>query len=170
MAPTRSGWTFSPEPLARRCARRPWLTIGLWVVLLVISLGLRAALFEDGVTAEFDFTNEPESKRGKTLLEERLRGPTGTNEVVIIQSETRTVQDPEFRDTVVSLFDDLVALGPEVIRQDTLTNFSREGGELPGLARWPYHLNPLHHGGGLQRFQRQHLGGDRGSRCSQGPQ
>ena len=119
---------LSPEPLARRCARRPWLTIGLWVVLLVISIGLRAALFENGVTAEFDFTNEPESKRGDNLLEDRLRGPKGTNEVVIIASETQTVEDQEFRDTVVSLFDKLVALGPKVIRLPTLTNFSRDGG------------------------------------------
>ena len=116
---------LSPEPLARRSARRPWLTIGLWVVLLVISMGLRVALFEDGVTAEFDFTNEPESKRGDNLLEDRLRGPKGTNEVVIIQSETQTVEDSEFRDTVVNLFNELVAL--EVIRPNTLTNFSQDG-------------------------------------------
>ena len=129
-ATTGSKGGFSPEPLARRCARRPWLTIGLWVVLVVISIGLRATLFENGVTAEFDFTNEPESKRGENLLEDRLRGPQGTNEVVIIQSETQTVEGREFRDTVVSLFDQLVALGPEVIRQETLTNFSRDGGNF----------------------------------------
>ena len=122
---------LSPEPLARRCARRPWLTIGLWVVLLVIGIGLRAMLFEDGVTAEFDFTNEPESKRGENLLEKRLgRGPKGTNEVVIIQSETQTVEDREFRDAVVRLFGELAALGPEVIRQETLTNFSWDGGDF----------------------------------------
>ena len=120
---------ISLEPLARRCAKRPWLTIGLWMVLLIVGIGLRGALFEDGVTAEFDFTNEPESKRGDNLLEDRLRGPKGTNEVVIIQSETLTVEDPEFRDTVVSLFDELVALG-DVIRQNTLTNFFRDGGDF----------------------------------------
>jgi len=121
---------LSPEPLVRRCARRPWLTIGLWVVLMFIGIALRVTLFADGVTAEFDFTNEPESKRGDNLLEDRLRGPKGTNEVVIIQSETQIVEDREFRDTVVSLFDELVALGPEVIRQETLTNFSRDGGDF----------------------------------------
>ena len=101
------------------------------MVLLVIGIGLRVALFEDGVTAEFDFTNEPESKRGDNLLEDRLlRGPKGTSEVVIIRSETQTVEDREFRDTVVSLFDKLVALGPEIIRQETLANFSRDGGDF----------------------------------------
>ena len=121
---------LSPEPLARRCALRPWLTISLWVVLLVIGLGLRVTLFEDGVTAEFDFTNTPESKRGDTLLENRLRGPKGTNEVVIIQSETRTVEEQEFGDAVLSLFDQLVALGPDVIRQETLTNFTHDRGDF----------------------------------------
>ena len=26
---------LSPEPLARRSARRPWITVGLWVLTLV---------------------------------------------------------------------------------------------------------------------------------------
>ena len=80
---------ISPEPIARLSARRPWTTIGVWIVVLIIAMGLRVTLFERGVTAEFDFTNEPESKRGDNLLEQRLRGPKGTNEVVIIQSERR---------------------------------------------------------------------------------
>ena len=118
---------ISPEPIARLSARRPWTTIGVWIVVLIIAMGLRVTLFERGVTAEFDFTNEPESKRGDNLLEQRLRGPKGTNEVVIIQSETRTVEDQEFRDAVVGLFDELVVLVPEVIRPGTLTNFSQDG-------------------------------------------
>ena len=114
---------ISPEPIARLSARRPWIIIGLWVVLLVIGIGLRATLFEDGVTAEFDFTNEPESKRGDNLLEEKLRGPKGTREVVIVQSDTLTVDDPAFQAFVVSLNDDLVALGPEIIKKGTLSNY-----------------------------------------------
>ena len=115
--------SISPEPLARASARRPWTTIGLWVVLLVVAMGLFVNLFEDGVTTEFDFTSEPESKKAENLLEERLRGPRGTNEVVIIQSATLTVEDQEFEDTVTDLHSSLVNLGPEVIRQQTLTMF-----------------------------------------------
>ena len=92
-------------------------------MLLVIAMALFVNLFEDGVTTEFDFTSEPESKKAENLLEDRLRGPRGTNEVVIIQSATFTVEDREFEDTVIDLHSSLVNLGPEVIRQPTLTMF-----------------------------------------------
>ena len=123
---------ISPELLARGSARQPWTTIGLWVLALVIAFFLVATLLDDGLTTEFNFVNTPESQRGLDLLEERLRGPTGTNEVVIIQSQDLTVDDPGFQQVVVSLFEDLGALGPEIIRPETLTNYYQ--GEADFLA------------------------------------
>ena len=41
---------FSPEPMARRSARRPWITIGIWVLALIIGIGLRGAVFESTIT------------------------------------------------------------------------------------------------------------------------
>ena len=114
---------LSPERITRLCARRPWVTIGLWVVLVVISLFLRATLFSDAVTTEFDFTNVPESKRADNLLEEKLDRPKGTKEVVIVQSDTLTVNDPEFATFAEGLFAKIAALGPEVIREGTLTSY-----------------------------------------------
>ena len=35
---------LSPESLARRSARRPWTTIGLWGLAMLIALGLIAGL------------------------------------------------------------------------------------------------------------------------------
>ena len=46
--------------------------------------------------------NDPEVKRGEKLLEE-MRGPKGTSEIVVFQSAVRTVDDPEYRETVVDL-------------------------------------------------------------------
>ncbi len=97
---------LSPEPLARRSARRPWTTIGVWAVVLVIAVVLIGTLCNDALTTNFAFTNTPESQRGVDLLED-LRGvPNSTNEVVIVQSDTLTVDDTEFQEFVVGTPDD----------------------------------------------------------------
>ncbi len=118
------------EALARRCAQRPWITIGVWVLVFGIGIFLVSSLLEDGLTTEFVFTNTPESQRGVDLLEERLRGPTSTNEVVVVQSDTWTVDDPAFEQFVLGLFGKIEALGPEVIRGNTLDNYYKSRGEF----------------------------------------
>ena len=110
--------------MALRSARRPWITIGIWVVVIIIALGLTVALFDDAITTEFTFTSNPDSKRADELLEDRLRGPQGTNEVVIIHSESLTVDAPDFREFLeTQIFEEIVALGPDVIKEGTLTNY-----------------------------------------------
>ncbi|MCZ6892413.1 MAG: MMPL family transporter, partial [Chloroflexi bacterium] len=49
--------------------------------------------------------------------------PISTNEVVIVQSDTSTVDDAEFEAFVTDLYGKLVALGPDIIRLNTLTNY-----------------------------------------------
>ena len=111
------------ETLALRCAKRPWVTIGIWFVVVIISLALRATLFGDAISTEFAFTGNPDSKQADDLLEDRLLGPKGTNEVVIVQSETMTVDDEAYEEFVGQIFGQLVALGPDVIKQDSLINY-----------------------------------------------
>ncbi|MDO8612927.1 MAG: MMPL family transporter, partial [Dehalococcoidia bacterium] len=74
-------------------------------------------LLSDALTNEVGFTNNPESKRGEILLEDRLRGPEKVNEIVIVRSADRTVDDPAFRAFVEGLYADVAALGPDVIAQ-----------------------------------------------------
>ena len=114
---------LSTEALARRSARRPWITIGIWVLVIIISLALRATLFDDAISTEFAFTGNPDSKKADDLLEDRFRGPKGTNEVVIVQSENMTVDEPAFQAFVQRVFAQIVSLGPEVIKEGTLTNY-----------------------------------------------
>ena len=78
-----------------------------------------ATLLEDGETTKFVFTGNPEVNKGLHLLEDEIRGPTGTNEIVVIESSTFTVDDPEFRQVVESLTADLAGLGPDIIRLET---------------------------------------------------
>ncbi len=90
---------LSTAGLARISARKPWLVVGLWVVLLVLA-GIAQGGLKDVVTTEQTFTNNPESVRATELLEERLRGPKPVTETVIVRSETGTVDDPAFRTVV----------------------------------------------------------------------
>ena len=105
---------LSTENLSRSSGRRPWVVIGAWVVALVVALGLISVLLEDGLTAEFSFTNDAESKRAETLLEERLRGPRQANEIIILSSDAFTVDDPRFREFAQKVLQDVVALDSEI--------------------------------------------------------
>ena len=117
--------------MALRCAKRPWTTIGIWVLVIIISIALRATLFADAISTEFAFTNNPDSKQADDLLEERFGLPKGTSEVVIVQSETLTVDDPAYQEFVEGVFGKLEDLGPDIIRQETLINYYQE--EAPFL-------------------------------------
>ena len=97
--------------------------MGIWVLFVVIAIVLRSALFDDAITTEFTFTSNPDSKRADELLEDRLRGPTATNEVSIVQSESMTVDAPAFQELVEGIFQEVDSLRPEVIEKGTLTSY-----------------------------------------------
>lgn len=118
---------LTTEALARRCATRPWTTIAIWVVVIVVAGFLVASFLKDGETTKFVFVNSPEAQQGLDLLEDRLRGPTGTNEVVVVQSGASTVDEPSFQRVVSSLTDAIAALGPEYVRLETLANYYGTG-------------------------------------------
>ncbi|MCH8298025.1 MAG: MMPL family transporter [Chloroflexi bacterium] len=118
---------LSTENLARQSATHPWRVVGIWVVVFLVAGFLMATILKDGETTKFVFTGNPEVKQGLELLEDEIRGPTGTNEIVVIQSSTFTVDDPEYQLVVESLTSDLAALGPGIIRLETLGNFYSTG-------------------------------------------
>ena len=60
MSARPNGRTSFYESLALRSARRPWVTIGIWVLAIVISIILRVMLFGDAITTEFAFTSNPD--------------------------------------------------------------------------------------------------------------
>jgi uncharacterized membrane protein YdfJ with MMPL/SSD domain len=110
---------FSTEGLARASARRPWLVVAGWVGAIVLSVAAIGTLLASGLTTQIALTNNPESARAEDLLEERLRGPEPTNEIIIVRSENATVDDSEFRAQVEGIFDDVSALGPGIIAGGT---------------------------------------------------
>ena len=120
-------FSLSPETLARRSARRPWITIGIWVAIFAVSILLMFSLLEDGLTTKFVFTGNPEAKRGLDLQEDLRGGFPGTNEVVIVESATMTVTDDEFQTFVEGITQQLADLRAGVIRPETLTNYYETG-------------------------------------------
>jgi RND superfamily putative drug exporter len=91
-------------------ARHPWRTIGVWVLVLAVALALNSTLLQDTLTTEFAITNNPDTKRADDLLEKRLRGPKMLREVVLVQSETLTVDDQAYEDRVLSLYDAITSV------------------------------------------------------------
>ena len=103
------------ELLARASARRPWLTIGAWVALVVVASVLNVNLLESATTTEFRLAGSFESEKASALLAERLPASQAITEIVVVQSESLTVDDPAFRAKVDSVFAGILALGSDVV-------------------------------------------------------
>ena len=103
------------EFLASISARRPWVTVGVWVALVVIGLALIQQLLPTATTTDFRLSSSYESERAAALLEERLRGPEKLAEIVIVQSPSLTVDDDAFRAKVEAVHEPIISLGPETI-------------------------------------------------------
>ena len=108
---------FSTAGLAKASARRPWIVVITWIVLLVFA-GVAASGLGDAFATDVNFTNNPESVRGDELLTERLReGQDGpVTETLVVRSETSTVDDPAFRAVVERAAIELRAI-PEVVEE-----------------------------------------------------
>ncbi len=106
---------LSPRSLARSSSRRPWRTIAVWILAVLVSGVVISRFLGDALTTDIDLTNQPEAKQARELLEERLRGPEHATELMIVSSDSVTVDNPAFRSYVERLRRALVALGPEVV-------------------------------------------------------
>jgi uncharacterized membrane protein YdfJ with MMPL/SSD domain len=99
---------FSTERIARVCARRPWVTLGCWVLALVVGIAAIGALLD--LTTEGEVTSNPESEQGYALIGRHFPpGPDSeyVNELVLVRSESVTVDDPRFRIKVDTVLDDV---------------------------------------------------------------
>ena len=113
--------------LARFSTRRPFVVIAAWILAVVVAGGLAidgevapgpapfTDLLDAATTAEFRLSDSAESRRADILLEERLRGAQQVNEVVIVQSETETVDSPRFRAKVEAVHGEIAGLGSETV-------------------------------------------------------
>jgi putative drug exporter of the RND superfamily len=105
---------FTTEGLARASARRPWVTVGLWVVAIAVAGWLSSQYLADALTTNVDFTNSPEAKQAQELIEERF-GEEGVTEVLILNSADATVEDPAFERAVRAVQAQANAEGGEAV-------------------------------------------------------
>ena len=104
------------ERLARVSARKPWVTIGIWLLLVLVMGGIGQNLLPTALTTELRFMStfsQVEAQQADDLLRGSQLAPLG--EAVLVQSETLAVEDPVFRSKVEELTVALIALGPDVV-------------------------------------------------------
>lgn len=109
----RKNWT---ESLARACARRPWVTIGIWVGAIAVAILLMTTLLGDALVTDVEPTNDPESSVALDLMNARLGIDEfeDLDEMIIVRSATFTIDDLEFSSRVGEIYTDLAALGPDI--------------------------------------------------------
>ena len=105
---------LSTTTLARASARRPWLTLALWAAALIAAVAVIALVLPGTLTAQYSFLGNPDSQRGRDLLQQRMNVPQKANEVVIVRSP-QSATDPAFRSAVLAIQRDISALGPGVV-------------------------------------------------------
>ncbi len=101
--------SFSTEALAAASARQPWLVIGIWLTAVAVSAAIILTLLSGALTTKTHLTNNPESEQADALLK-KWRGPDHDIEIVIVQSQQLTVDDPAFQAKVNDLFAHIVGL------------------------------------------------------------
>ena len=116
---------LTPESLARASSRHPWRTLGVWLVLIVAMGGLSSALLGDVLNQDIAFTNRPESVQAQDVLDQRFAAgnePDST-EFFVIQSQSLTVDDPQFEAVVNKVKGDIAALDGDVLATPPVTYY-----------------------------------------------
>jgi uncharacterized membrane protein YdfJ with MMPL/SSD domain len=81
--------SLSTESIARASALHPWRTVGLWIAVVVVSMGVVAVLLGDTLTTEGEVTSDTDSKRAEELVLEHFppspdAASQATSEVVVV--------------------------------------------------------------------------------------
>ena len=103
---------LSTERIARTCARRPWVTLGAWVLALALGIGTTASLLD--LTTEGEVTSNPESEQGYALIGRHFPPDPQNeyvNELILVSSPSLNVDDPRFRSKVETLLEEVRASG-----------------------------------------------------------
>lgn len=89
-----SGSTF--YRLGLLMARRRWVVVAVWAVLIVLGGGLASRFHDSLSTPSFSVTGS-ESERVTMLLESQFTQSFTEQDLIVFESDTLTVADPEFQ-------------------------------------------------------------------------
>ena len=84
---------FSPDRLARKSANHPWLTLGIWLLVIVSAVGAASQL---KFTPGFDVRGS-DSAKADDILENKILGKSPATETIVVQSQTQTVDDAGYQ-------------------------------------------------------------------------
>ena len=87
----------------------------IWAVVVAAALAISSQLLDSALTTEDGFIVEPESAVAARLTETRLAGSDKIVELVLVTSESLTVDDSAFREFVDSLTAEVSKLGPKYV-------------------------------------------------------
>jgi putative drug exporter of the RND superfamily len=86
------------ERLARATSRHPWRALGAWFGAIVVALALSVVFLPGNLTTEGHVTGNPESKQAEDLFSQRFPpDKNGVDELIVVRSPTRRVDEPAFR-------------------------------------------------------------------------
>jgi RND superfamily putative drug exporter len=88
----------------------------IWLVIFIAAGAANSMLLSDALTTDFDFTNNPEAKRAKALLEQAFPGADQIRETWVLTSDSVTVDDSAFEGHVDEVLSEINALGPKVVQ------------------------------------------------------
>jgi uncharacterized membrane protein YdfJ with MMPL/SSD domain len=101
------------ETLARVSSRRPWLVVGLWLIVILAAFVLVAMFL--AFEGEAEITRTTESKQADQILDEGFPQQAATGEaiteVVVVRAEDGAIRSPGTRERVAALADELRAAG-----------------------------------------------------------
>ena len=87
---------FSTEGLARACAVHSKRTLAAWLVVVLASFVVIALLLGGALTSDGDITSTPESKQADALIQESFPPRPAPSEIVVVRSDSLTVDEPAF--------------------------------------------------------------------------
>ena len=103
------------QQLARMSARNSIAVVIVWVVLTLAAIVVSAIFLSSAMTSELRVNSSFESERAARMVEEFLGGPEPISEVVVVQSDSYTVDDAEFRVKVDAVFEKVISEGGDGI-------------------------------------------------------
>ena len=107
-----------PGATLRFCADRPRLVLGVWLVLALAAALLVLRLSPGAFTTDVERTDGSDSVRVEALLGQHFPDRTGlgaAGEVLVLRSDTLTVDDPAFAAHAMTIGQRLAALGPGLV-------------------------------------------------------
>jgi RND superfamily putative drug exporter len=103
------------ERLARASSRRPWLVVGLWLILILTAFVLIAMFL--AFEGEAEITRTTESKQAERILAEGFPQEAATgnaiSEVVVVRAESGDIRTEATRARVAALADELRRAGAD---------------------------------------------------------